>query len=105
HGNLLGVLTYSHKKPNKSTAEEFVADIARNEQTVGPLKPKTQGLPKYFRFPRMKVSLDPQARARIDQYLRDNGYTVAPATIDAHDETFNGIYCSAMSRKDQDCVN
>ena len=104
-GNRLGVLTYSHKKPNKATADEFIDDIARNEQTVGPLKPTEPAQPKYFRFPRMKVSLDAEARAKIDRYLRDNGYTVAPATIDAHDETFNWIYCSAMSRQDEDCVN
>ena len=104
-GNRLGVLTYSHKKPNKSTADEFIEDIARNEQTVSPFKQNAEGQPKYFRFPRMKVSLDAETRSRIDQYLRDNGYTVAPATIDAHDETFNWIYCSAMSRKDEDCVN
>jgi hypothetical protein len=104
-GNRLGVLTYSHKKPNKSTADEFIDDIARNEQTVSPFKQAGQGQPKYFRFPRMKVSLDAEARTKIDRYLRDNGYTVAPATIDAHDETFNWIYCSATSRKDEDCVN
>jgi hypothetical protein len=104
-GNRLGVLTYSHKKPNKSTADEFIDDIARNEQTVSPFKQSAPGQPKYFRFPRMKVSPDAEARAKIDRYLRDNGYTVAPATIDAHDETFNWIYCSAMSRKDESCVN
>jgi peptidoglycan/xylan/chitin deacetylase (PgdA/CDA1 family) len=104
-GNRLGLLTYSHKKPNKSSTEEFIADIARNEQAIGPYQPKTPGQPRYFRFPHMKVSLDPEARARIDHYLRDNGYTVAPATIDALDETFNGIYCAAMSRKDDACVN
>jgi hypothetical protein len=104
-GNRLGCLTYSLKKPNKATTDEFINDITRNEQTISPFKPNTPGQPKYFRFPRMKVSLDTEARARIDRYLRDNGYTVAPATIDAHDETFNGMYCSAMSRKDESCVN
>lgn len=104
-GNLLGGLTYSRKKPNKSTADEFIDDIARNEQTISPFRLNRPGQPKYFRFPRMKLSLDLEARAKIDQYLRDNGYTVVPATIDAHDDTFNGIYCSAMSRKDDACVN
>jgi hypothetical protein len=104
-GNLLGGLTYSRKKPNKSTADEFINDIARNEQTISPFRQNLPGQPKYFRFPRMKVSLDTEARTKIDRYLRDNGYTIAPATIDAHDETFNWIYCSAMSRKDEDCVN
>jgi hypothetical protein len=104
-GNLLGGLTYSRKKPNKSTADEFIDDIARNEQTIGPFRPNRPDQPKYFRYPRMKVSLDTQARAKVDQYLRDNGYTLAPATIDAHDDKFNGIYCSAVSRKDESCVN
>ena len=105
HGNLLGVMTYSQKKPNKSSADEFIADIARNHEAVAPYLPKQPGQPKYFRFPRMKVSLDPAVRARVDQYLRDNGYTVAPATIDARDDIFNLIYCSAMARKDDACVN
>jgi Polysaccharide deacetylase len=104
-GNRLGVLTYSQKKPNKSSADEFIADIGRNGQAVAPYQPKQPGQPKYFRFPRMKVSLDPAVRTRVDQYLRDNGYTVAPATIDARDDIFNPVYCSAMARKDDACVN
>jgi hypothetical protein len=92
-------------KPNKSTADEFISDIARNEQAIGSYQPTALALPRYFRFPRLRVSLDEQARARISTYLRDNNYTVALATIEARDAQFNPIYCSALSRNDESCVH
>lgn len=105
-GNRLGSLNYSLKKSNKSTADDFIADLARNEQAISPYlsATSTAAPPRYFRFPRLKLSFDADARARIDQYLRDNHYTVVPVTIDARDEQFNWIYCSALSRQDDSCV-
>lgn len=104
-GNQLGSLTYSLRKPNRSTADQFIDDIARNEQTIGSYQPATPAQPRYFRFPRLKVSLDGETRATISNYLRDNHYTVALATIEARDAQFNRIYCSALSRNDASCVH
>lgn len=104
-GNKLGSLTYSLMKPNKSTADEFISDIARNDQAIGSYQPTVPAQPRYFRFPRLKVSLDAQARATTNNYLRDNHYTVAMATIAARDAQFNPIYCSALSRNDESCVH
>jgi hypothetical protein len=103
-GNQLGSLTYSLVRPNQATADEFITDIARNEQTIGPYQPMAPSQPRYFRFPRLKVSLDGEVRATINNYLRDNHYTVAMATIEARDAQFNRIYCSALSRNDASCV-
>lgn len=103
-GNQLGSLTYSLVRPNRSTADEFITDIARNDQTIGPYQPTAPARRRYFRFPRLKVSLDAHARATINDYLRDNHYMVAMATIEARDAQFNRIYCSAVSRNDASCI-
>ena len=87
-GNRLGVLTYSQKKPNKSSADEFIADIERNRQAVAPYQPKQPGQPKYFRFPRMKVSLDPAVRTRVDQ-LHVNAHFIGSFLHSAFDDVGN----------------
>ena len=104
-GNLLGSMTYSRKKPNKTGVDEFVNDLARNDQTLAAYWKPDAKSPKYFRFPKFKVSMAPQDQARIEKYLSDNGYTVVPATVDAHDEKFSWIYCAATARGDAACSN
>jgi hypothetical protein len=103
-GNLLGSMTYSRLKPNKTSAEEFINDLARNDQTLAAYWPSAK-VPKYFRYPKFKISLASQDHAKIEKYLSDSGYTVVPATIDAHDEKFSWIYCAAAARNDAACSN
>jgi peptidoglycan/xylan/chitin deacetylase (PgdA/CDA1 family) len=104
-GNLLGSMTFSRKKPNKTGSDEFIADLARNDQVLSPFWKSDSKTVKYFRYPKLKLSLESSDRAKIDRYLADNGYVLAPATIDAHDEKFSWVYCAALERSDSTCIN
>jgi len=104
-GNLLGSMTYSRMKPNKASAEEFIKDLARNDQALAAYWQTATRSPKYFRYPKFKISLASPDHAKIEKYLSDSGYTVVPATIDAHDEKFSWIYCAASARNDAACSN
>lgn len=103
-GNQLGNLTFSRLKAVYNTTEDFIADIDRNDEVLALLWRKFPAKKKYFRYPRIKVSGDPEMRAWIAEHLRNKGYTTVPATIDARDWRFGQIYCSAMARGDNSCV-
>ena len=105
-GNVLGSMTFSRKKPNKTSADDFISDLARNDQALASYWKIAPPSPtKYFRFPKFKLNSDAQDRAKIEKYLAGAGYTIVPATIDAHDEKFSWIYCAAVGRGDTSCLN
>jgi len=104
-GNLLGNMTFSRKKPKKGTAEEFIQSIELNEQALAPLLAGRPQSKKYFRFPGLTLTSEPQKLAQINAYLKQKGYLVVPATIDSRDEIFSQIYCAALARGDQSCTN
>jgi peptidoglycan/xylan/chitin deacetylase (PgdA/CDA1 family) len=104
-GNLAGNMTYSRVKARKRTAQDFLDDVARNDEVLLELWKKFPPKQKYFRYPRLKLSKDEESREEIKTFLKQKGYLDAPATIDARDRKFSELYCAAQARGDQDCVN
>jgi hypothetical protein len=104
-GNLIGSLTFDRLKSRRYSAAEFIDDISRNTEALGPLWNKDQQSPRYFRYPRLKASSDREARQQISSYLRENRFIEAPGTIDARDWKFAQIYCAAQARGDSVCAN
>ena len=104
-GNRVGNMTFSRIKARRRNPQEFIADIRLNDQTLAPLLEKYPSSQKYFRYPRLKVSKDAQGRELIRNFLRENGYLEAMATIDTPDEQFSEVYCAARARGDENCAN
>ena len=104
-GNLIGNMTYNRWKPKKGTAQEFIDNIARNEQALAPLWEKFPQKQKYFRYPGLRLDSDAQKVGQIRAYLKQKGFAEVPATIDAKDGLFSQNYCAARARGDQDCAN
>jgi hypothetical protein len=104
-GNLIGNMTYSSMKARRKPAEAFMEDIGRNDQALADLLKKYQPKQRYFRYPRLKMSPDPQAREQVTLYLKQNNYLDVPATIDGRSGRFSEIYCAAQARGDQTCAS
>ena len=104
-GNQLGSFTFKRQKAHSFSPAEFIEDLTRSEQILLPLIKKAGQRRKYFRYPRLKTSLDAGHRAAITEYLDKNGYVEVPATIDALDWKFSELFCKARSRGDQNCAN
>lgn len=104
-GNLLGNFTYDRRKAKKSDANEFIENIARNDQTLAPLWKSFPPKRKYFRYPYLKTIGDGADREAVKAYFKQNGYTVVPSTIDAQDGLMSQMYCGAQSKGDSNCVN
>ncbi|HKP86560.1 MAG TPA: polysaccharide deacetylase family protein [Blastocatellia bacterium] len=105
NSNLIGNMTFSRFKPIKGTAQEFIDNIARNDQALDPLWKKYPPKQKYFRYPGLRLDADAQKLSQIKAYLKQKGYVEVPATIDARDSLFAQSYCGALARGDQDCAN
>ena len=104
-GNLIGTTTFAGLSVKKRSAQEFIAELARNEQALAPLWSKSESKQKYFRYPELKLGMDAQRTRDVRAYLKQNGYIEVPATINARDERFSQPYCAARARKDDVCAN
>ena len=80
----LGNHTYSHRSLNQIGADKYIADIERAEKVIAPLMTE----PKYFRYPYLAEG-NKESKPKVQQYLADHGYTIAPVTIDSKDFDFN----------------
>ncbi len=96
----LGNHTFSHESPNQIGAEGYVADIARGEPVLRQLLARHGRKLRWFRHPYLETGSPEPVRARIDSWLADHGYTVAPVTIDADDWEFAEPYEAALSHHD-----
>lgn len=104
-GNLIGSLTYKGRSPKKGTAQEFIDNLSRNERELSPLLSRSEQKQKYFRYPSLKLGVDPERPREIRAFLKQNGFLEVPATIDSRADYFSQPYCAALSRGDKVCAN
>ncbi|HEX8411326.1 MAG TPA: polysaccharide deacetylase family protein [Thermoanaerobaculia bacterium] len=85
----LGNHTYSHQSLNRIDAEEFERDVVRGEQV-------TRGLAKrplrWFRHPFLHTGLTLETKRRVESFLTQHGYRVAPVTLDNAEWIFAAAY-------------
>lgn len=104
-GNLIGSLSYAGRSVKKGTAQDFISNLARNEQALAPLWSRFERNQKYLRYPGLKLGLDDQRPREIRAFLKQNGYVEVPATIDSRADYFSQPYCAALARGDKVCAN
>lgn len=83
-GFMIGNHTYSHRNANTTSAEKYIADIDHADTVLAPLLTD----PKYFRFPYLAEG-NALSKPKIQEYLTEHHYIVAPVTIDSKDFEFN----------------
>ncbi len=104
-GNLIGNLTYNGVSPKKGTAQDFIDSLIRNEQELAPLWSKFGRNTKYFRYPSLKLGLDPRRPREIHAFLKQSGFVEVPATSNSRDEYYRQPYCAAPPSRDQAFAN
>ncbi len=91
--------SFSHLNYADTPLEVFENDIIKGEViTREILKQKHQAL-TYFRFPYNSLGNDSTTHQQIRSFLTQNGYTVAPFTIESEDWMFNALYEDALKTK------
>jgi peptidoglycan/xylan/chitin deacetylase (PgdA/CDA1 family) len=97
----LGNHTWSHPNLNALSAEDYEAEIARNEPLLGRLAGGTDW--RWFRYPFLSEG-DPGKRETVRRDLASRFYRIAQVTMDFGDYAWNEPYVRCMAKGDQASV-
>lgn len=103
-GYSLGNHTYSHLSLNKSTPEEFFADLERGEDILEKLDPDPRSW-KVFRYPYLFEGNTLDKRRQVRRYLEQHYYTIAHVTIDADDWAYNPPFARCAEKHDNESLD
>lgn len=101
-GFQLGNHTFSHADLSQVSADEFIADIERNESLLAPLSPA--GAAKYFRYPYLHEGNTREKRHAVRRWLTSQDYTVAQVTVYFEDWAWNDVYARCVAQKDEQSI-
>jgi peptidoglycan/xylan/chitin deacetylase (PgdA/CDA1 family) len=100
-GMNLGNHTYSHESPNTVGPTAYIKDIARGEAVTRPMLAQYHRQLRWFRHPYLETGFPLAVKRRIDEWLTDHGYTIAPVTMENSDWLFAEPYDDAIARHDE----
>ncbi len=103
-GMALGNHTFSHESPNTTSAQAYIADIARGERVTRSLLAAHYKTLTWFRYPYLETGSTLQEKDAIQGWLKDHGYRVAPVTMENSDWMFAEPYDDAISRRQDERV-
>ncbi len=97
----LGNHLYSHPDVNALNLTQVEQEIIRGETTFAPLLARVGKHPEFLRFPYNHTGDTRQKHDAIAAFMKDNGYHLAPCTIDNSDYDFNETYVLALALHDR----
>jgi peptidoglycan/xylan/chitin deacetylase (PgdA/CDA1 family) len=89
-GNPLGNHTWSHPELDKTAAEKYEANIARDEKTLRRVDP--DGDWHWFRYPYLEEGETVEKREAVRGWLTAHNYRIAEVSIDFQDYMWNDAY-------------
>jgi len=101
-GQRVGNHTYAHPDLSRVSAEEFLADVRRNETVLQLLDPS--GSWRWFRYPYLHEGDNPEKRRQVRQGLTARGYRTAQVTLDYEDYLWNTPYARCVARDDHRAI-
>jgi peptidoglycan-N-acetylglucosamine deacetylase len=100
-GLSLGNHTYSHADFQTTPLSQFEDDTIHGEVVTRALMAATGQTEKYFRHPFLNTGPTAEAKASLEAFLKQRGYTIAPVTLDCADWMFNDILGKAIEKRDK----
>jgi peptidoglycan/xylan/chitin deacetylase (PgdA/CDA1 family) len=97
-GYPLGNHTWSHMNLNEHTAEEFEADLMKNEPVLEKAAPGSDW--KWLRYPFLAEGGTAEKRAVVRAFLKTHGYRVAAVTMSFGDYAYNAPYARCLAKGD-----
>lgn len=98
----LGNHTYAHLSYHQTPFDVYTEGILNGEQVTRPLLKKYGKDLKYFRHPYLQSGLRQGHTDSLKNFLKTNGYTEAPVTIDNADYLFAKAYSDAYKENDSE---
>jgi peptidoglycan/xylan/chitin deacetylase (PgdA/CDA1 family) len=91
----LGNHTRSHLDLNDTPIEKYQADILEGESVTAYLRLRASMTEKWFRHPYTHTGPTKEIKDRLDAFLKRQGFTVAPFTVEHVDYMFSDRYRAA----------
>ena len=88
----LGNHTFSHHDLHTTPLAVFQQDIVRGEAVTSKLLAPSGKRLRYFRHPMLHTGRTLEGKQRLEKFLAERGYRVAPVTIDNSDYIFARAY-------------
>ncbi len=101
-GQPLGNHTWSHRNIADLTAEQFIAETARNEPMLQALMGREDW--RWLRYPFLSEGDTPQKRLAVRGWLAANHYKIASVTMSFGDWAFSDPYARCLARGDQAAI-
>ncbi len=101
NGLELGNHTFSHRSLNSIDRSAYEADLIKGETITKELLAANGSKMRYFRHPFLQTGRTLQIKSDFDAFLKQNGYTIAPITIDNADYIFSRAYDIAFDKGDK----
>jgi peptidoglycan/xylan/chitin deacetylase (PgdA/CDA1 family) len=101
-GNPLGNHTWSHPALDKTSAKDYIDNIAKNEPLLKKVDP--HGDWHWFRYPYLEEGDTLEKRVAVRDYLLAHHYRVAEVTLDFEDYLWNEPYARCMAKHDNAAV-
>jgi peptidoglycan/xylan/chitin deacetylase (PgdA/CDA1 family) len=99
-GHDLGNHTWSHPDIVRIPLEAFLDDVRKGAVPVDSLLRRRGSRLVWFRHPFLHAGDTPAKKAGLALYLEDNGWRVAPVTIDNQEWVYAYVYHVALARGD-----
>lgn len=99
-GFALGNHTYTHKSLSGVSADKYISDIEHADNVLASVMTE----PKYFRYPYLAEGSG-EKKQKVQEYLAEHQYTIAPVTIDSKDYEFNAQLYRVPYRKREQSIN
>lgn len=81
-GIALGNHTYNHNGLHATAIADYERSILDGERQLRPLLAEFGQAPRWFRHPYLQAGQEDALRTRLDAFLGEHGYRVAPVTVD-----------------------
>lgn len=102
-GNFLGNHGYSHLDLAKTSSDEYIADIKKNEPVLTEFMVNQNF--HYYRYPFLAEGETKEKRDVVRNYLEHNDYQIAQVTVDYFEYEWNAPYVRCKNQNNQKALN
>lgn len=101
-GQLLGNHTYDHLDIAKTSSNEYISNIKKNE----PVLTQLMGNKNYhfFRYPFLSEGNTQEKRDSVRKFLFQNNYQIVPVTVDFFEYEWNDPYVRCLEKNDKKSI-
>ncbi len=101
----LGNHSFSHPDLHRVAVAEWLADVSRGERLLRPMIEDHGAKLRYFRHPFLHTGQSVEIQRTVESWLAENGYTVAPVTMDNSEWVYGRAYAGVYNSGDRELMS